>query len=106
MATMTPVQREAHWSKTSRLMWTIMALCLVIRAEERSASSEAARDAEGEALPVRGDDPHRLARRLARSDGIAGTIRRAMTDGQGRPSRISRVVRRRRWRSLADGAGS
>jgi len=26
MANMTPAQREAHWSKTSRLMWTIMAL--------------------------------------------------------------------------------
>ena len=28
MANMTPVQRTAHWSKTSRLMWTIMALWL------------------------------------------------------------------------------
>ena len=26
MANMTPAQRTAHWSKTSRLMWTIMAL--------------------------------------------------------------------------------
>jgi putative solute:sodium symporter small subunit len=26
MANMTPTQRTAHWSKTSRLMWTIMAL--------------------------------------------------------------------------------
>ena len=26
MAAMTPAQRDAHWSKTSRLMWTIMAL--------------------------------------------------------------------------------
>ncbi len=26
MANMTPAQREAHWRKTSRLMWTIMAL--------------------------------------------------------------------------------
>ena len=28
MAEMTPAQREAHWNKTSRLMWTIMALWL------------------------------------------------------------------------------
>jgi putative solute:sodium symporter small subunit len=28
MAAMTPVQRDAHWNKTSRLMWTIMALWL------------------------------------------------------------------------------
>jgi putative solute:sodium symporter small subunit len=28
MAAMTPAQRDAHWSKTSRLMWTIMALWL------------------------------------------------------------------------------
>jgi len=28
MAAMTPAQREAHWNKTSRLMWTIMALWL------------------------------------------------------------------------------
>ena len=28
MAEMTPAQREAHWSKTSRLMWTIMVLWL------------------------------------------------------------------------------
>ena len=26
MATMTPAQRQAHWRKTSRLMWTIMVL--------------------------------------------------------------------------------
>ena len=26
MANITPAQRTAHWSKTSRLMWTIMAL--------------------------------------------------------------------------------
>jgi putative solute:sodium symporter small subunit len=26
MANMTPAQREAHWRKTSRLMWTLMAL--------------------------------------------------------------------------------
>ena len=26
MATMTPAQRQAHWRKTSRLMWTIMIL--------------------------------------------------------------------------------
>ncbi|HEX6318552.1 MAG TPA: DUF4212 domain-containing protein [Burkholderiales bacterium] len=26
MANMTPAQRTAHWSRTSRLMWTIMAL--------------------------------------------------------------------------------
>jgi putative solute:sodium symporter small subunit len=26
MANLTPAQREAHWRKTSRLMWTIMAL--------------------------------------------------------------------------------
>ena len=29
MAAMTPAQREAHWSKTSRLMWTIMILWVV-----------------------------------------------------------------------------
>jgi putative solute:sodium symporter small subunit len=26
MATMTPAQRDAHWRKTSRLMWTILVL--------------------------------------------------------------------------------
>jgi len=26
MAAMTPAQREAHWNKTSRLMWTLMVL--------------------------------------------------------------------------------
>ena len=26
MASLTPAQREAHWRKTSRLMWTIMGL--------------------------------------------------------------------------------
>ena len=26
MADLTPAQRDAYWSKTSRLMWTIMAL--------------------------------------------------------------------------------
>jgi putative solute:sodium symporter small subunit len=26
MANLTPAQREAHWRKTSRLMWTLMAL--------------------------------------------------------------------------------
>jgi putative solute:sodium symporter small subunit len=26
MAQLTPAQRDAHWAKTSRLMWTIMAL--------------------------------------------------------------------------------
>jgi putative solute:sodium symporter small subunit len=26
MATLTPAQREAHWRKTQRLMWTIMVL--------------------------------------------------------------------------------
>ena len=29
MASLTPAQREAHWRKTSRMMWTIMALWLV-----------------------------------------------------------------------------
>ena len=28
MAEMTPAQREAHWTKTSRLMWTMMILWL------------------------------------------------------------------------------
>ena len=29
MAELTPAQREAYWSKTSRLMWTIMALWII-----------------------------------------------------------------------------
>jgi putative solute:sodium symporter small subunit len=29
MADLTPAQREAYWSKTSRLMWTIMAFWVV-----------------------------------------------------------------------------
>jgi len=29
MADLTPAQRDAHWKKTSRLMWTILALWAV-----------------------------------------------------------------------------
>jgi putative solute:sodium symporter small subunit len=29
MADMTPAQREAYWSRTSRLMWTIMVLWFI-----------------------------------------------------------------------------
>jgi putative solute:sodium symporter small subunit len=29
MATMTPAQREAHWRKTTRLMWTLMVLWFI-----------------------------------------------------------------------------
>ena len=29
MAAMTPAQRDAYWSKTSRLMWTIMVLWII-----------------------------------------------------------------------------
>ena len=29
MAAMTPAQREAHWRKTTRLMWTLMVLWFV-----------------------------------------------------------------------------
>ena len=29
MADLTPAQRDAYWSKTSRLMWTIMVLWIV-----------------------------------------------------------------------------
>jgi putative solute:sodium symporter small subunit len=29
MATMTPAQRDAHWRKTTRLMWTLMVLWFI-----------------------------------------------------------------------------